>query len=168
MNVFEFAREIETSGERFYNEMAGRARADGVRHIFDMLAEDESRMLMDLQKLEERYGAIMRDSRALDAGRNVFADLRRREDQLLVTSDVEAYRLAMMAERQVVDQYRAAIERESDPEVRGMLRQIVSMEERELDELERLCDFVDAPNRFLEWGEFSNLDEFHNFGRYES
>lgn len=168
MNVFEFARDVESSGERFYGEMAERSRDDGIRNIFDMLAKDESKMLMDLRKLEERYGPVMRDSRALDEGNNVFGELRRREDQLLVTSDLGAYRLAMTAEREIVDQYRAAIERETDPEVRTVLQRIAAMEERELDELERLCDFVDAPNRFLEWGEFSNLDEFHNFGRYES
>lgn len=168
MNVFEFAREVEMSGERFYGEMAARAQEDGIRNIFDMLAEDESKLLLDLQKLEARYGPVMRNSRALDKLRNVFADLRNREDQLMVSSDLEAYRLAKKAEKQVVDQYRSAIEQERDPEVKALLQRIAALEERELDELQRLCDFVAAPTRSLEWGEFSNLDEFHNFGRYES
>jgi hypothetical protein len=30
-----------------------------------------------------------------------------------------------------------------------------------------IYDFVNAPTDDLEWAEFSNLDEFHNFGRYQ-
>lgn len=168
MNVFAFAREVEMSGQRFYGEMAVRAREDGIRNIFDMLAGDESKLLLDLQKLEARYGSVMRDSRALDKIHNVFADLRDREDQLTVSSDLEAYRLARETAQQVVEQYRSAIEQERDPEVNALLQRIAALEERELDELERVYDFVAAPTRSLEWGEFSNLDEFHNFGRYES
>ena len=168
MNVFEFAREIESSGERFYGDMAALAREKGVSNIFGMLAEDEARMLADLQAMEGRHGTATPECRFLDSGSNVFAGLCQREGQLQVGSDLEAYRLAMLAERQIVGQYRAAIAQEPNPEVRALLERIAAMEQGELDELERLCDFVDAPNHFLEWGEFSNLDEFHNFGRYES
>jgi rubrerythrin len=168
MNVFEFARDVESSGQRFYGDMAERAGEKGIRNIFGMLAEDEARMLTKLREMEMREGMAMRESRALDRGSNIFAELSEREARLQVASDLDAYRLARMAEQQVVDQYLTAIRRESDPEVKSLLQRIVAMEQQELDELERLCDFVDAPNHFLEWGEFSNLDEFHNFGRYEN
>lgn len=49
--------------------------------------------------------------------------------------------------------------------MKRMLLRIAAMERHELNDLEQLFDFVNAPNESLEWGEFSNLDEFHNFGR---
>jgi hypothetical protein len=48
-----------------------------------------------------------------------------------------------------------------------LLRRIATEERRELESLRQLFDFVNAPNEFLAWGEFSNLNEFHNFGRGE-
>ena len=46
-----------------------------------------------------------------------------------------------------------------------MLRWLAAFERHELNEIEKLYDFANAPNCSLEWGEFSNLDEFHAFGR---
>lgn len=168
MNVFEYAREIETSGQRFYGDMAAHAKDNGIRNIFTMLAEDEARMLTLLHELEARYDTTPQECLRLGPGGNVFAGLHKREDRLQVGSDLEAYRLAMRAEQAIIDRYLAAIEAEPDPQVKTLLQRIVALEQQELDDLQRLCDFVDAPNHFLEWGEFSNLDEFHNFGRYES
>ncbi|HXV21623.1 MAG TPA: hypothetical protein VD811_11625 [Desulfuromonadales bacterium] len=50
---------------------------------------------------------------------------------------------------------------------RALFRRIASEERRELESLRKLYDFVDAPNEYLARGEFSNLNEFHNFGRDE-
>jgi hypothetical protein len=31
--------------------------------------------------------------------------------------------------------------------------------------VQNIYDFVNAPTQYLAWGEFSNLDEFRQFGR---
>ena len=51
-----------------------------------------------------------------------------------------------------------------NPYVRVLLR-IAEEEHEHFNILENVFNFVNAPNQYLAWGEFSNLDEFRNFGR---
>lgn len=163
MKVLSFATEIDRSAQRFYEEMADRADSEGVRNIFRMLAEEEC---MQLARLESKVAeADAYDTPTLESGRNIYEQLRRREDQLAVADDVAAYRLAIEAERDVVKQYAEAADLEKNPLVRKMLVEIAEDERHILNELENLYDFANVPNNFLAWGEFSNLGEFHNFGR---
>lgn len=163
MKVLRFAQEIDESAQRFYEEMSDRTESLGIARIFRMLAEDEGQMLLRHRALASRGEAI--DAAALDEGVNVFEQLRRRESQLAVANDVAAYRLALEAEREVVSQYRCAAQKEAHPEVRRLLSRIARDEQEHVEELENLYDFANAPNHYLAWGEFSNLGEFHNFGR---
>lgn len=163
MKVLRFAQEIDASAQRFYEEMATRSGSPGIGMIFRMLADDEGKLLRRHQALAARGDAI--DAEALDGGVNVFEQLRRREEYLSVQDDVEAYRLALEAEREVLRQYRSAVKTEKHPAVRRLLSQVARDEEQHVAELENLYDFTNAPNHYLAWGEFSNLGEFNNFGR---
>jgi rubrerythrin len=163
MKVLRFAQEIDESAQRFYEEMADRAKDPGVSAIFHMLAEDEGALLKRHRARAAKTDSY--DAEALDTGVNVFEQLRRREDQLMVPDDVAAYRLALEAEREVLRQYRHAARTERHPAVKRLLATIASDEQQHVVELESLYDFANAPNHYLAWGEFSNLEEFHNFGR---
>ncbi len=163
MKVLRFAQEIDVSARSFYKEMASHTDEPGVRRIFQMLAEDENQLLKRHRALAAKENEV--DAEALDRGVNVFEQLRHREDQLTVENDVAAYRLALDTEREVLRQYRSAERIEKRPVVKNLLTEIASDEQRHVEELESLYDFVNAPNQYLAWGEFSNLGEFHNFGR---
>jgi len=163
MKVLRFAQEIDHSAQSFYAEMAWRSDNPGVGRIFQMLAEDEGLLLNRHTSLAKRGDSF--DAEALDRGVNVFEQLRRREDQLVVPDDVSAYRLALEAEREVLQQYRSAAQAETNPEVRRLLNKLAKDEQRHVEELEGLYDFANAPNHYLAWGEFSNLGDYHNFGR---
>ena len=163
MKVLRFAQEIDHSAQRFYEEMARRSDNLGVVRIFEMLAEDEDLMLNRHNTLAKRGDSFAAE--ALDRGVNVFEQLRRREDQLAVLDDISAYRLALEAEREVLQQYRSAAQAEANPEVRRLLNKLAKDEQRHVEELESLYDFANAPNHYLAWGEFSNLGDYQNFGR---
>jgi rubrerythrin len=166
MRVLDFAQEVDRSGQRFYQELSARAEHPGIRKIFEMLASDEHQLLERFRTLEEHQTSIARyDSEALNESINVFEKLLRQSDRLDIHDDVAAYQLAMNAEREVVQQYEIAAERETQPEVQQLLKIIAQVEGRELEEIEQLYHFTNAPSEFLEWGEFSNSGEFHNFGR---
>ena len=46
-----------------------------------------------------------------------------------------------------------------------LLLQIAEEEHKHFTILENVYNFVNAPNEQLEWGEFSNLGEFRQYGR---
>jgi rubrerythrin len=163
MKVLRYAEKMDQSARRFYEEMANRADNPGVGRVFHMLAEDEEELLRRHQALAERRKGL--ETAALDGSQNVFEELRLQEDRLSVPDDVAAYRLAIEAERQVLRQYRRAADAEARPEVKRALSEIAEEEQHHLEELENLHDFANAPNQYLAWGEFSNLGDYHNFGR---
>ena len=167
MNIFDFAQTVEKSGQLFYREMAKACRQQGLENVFNMLAEDQARLLKKLADLKFRYADVeMEDCKSLKSKDNVFESLRKNRKDIVVTNDIEAYELALDAERRIYAQYERAIALENDAATRNLLRRIAASDRGELRDIEQVYDFVNAPNEFLEWGEFSNLDEFHNFGRY--
>ncbi len=168
MTILDFARHLEQSGLDFYAEMAARTDRDGVRKIFQLLAGDQQRLLDRLLRMQEQSGGLKKEaSDLLGRAVNIFEKLRQREAQLAFNNDLDAYLLAINAEREIVQQYRQVLGRTGDPRLRRALLRVLSLDRQELEELEQLYDFVNAPTDSLEWGEFSNLDEFHNFGRYD-
>lgn len=163
MKVLNFAQAIDESARLFYEEMAARADNVGVRSIFHKLAEDEV-ALLNHHRVLALQGDIP-DSETLDEGMNVFEHLRHQEDYLQVADDVSAYRLALDAERDLTKLYWRAANTEANPEVRELIVRIAQNEQQHMEEVESLYEFTNAPNNYLAWGEFSNLGEFHNFGR---
>ena len=55
MNIFDFAQTVEKSGQLFYREMAKACRQQGLGNVFNMLAEDQTRLLKKLADLKFRY-----------------------------------------------------------------------------------------------------------------
>jgi rubrerythrin len=159
MKVFDFAIQVDKKGRDFYKDLASRAESEGVRRIFNRLAEDEIRLMRGHRHLKRKARQI--ESGTLNSMEEVFEPRQPPEDE------VEAYRLALEVEGQVCRMFSEAADQEKDQAARRALREVANAECGELREIEGVLDFVKAPNEFLAWGEFSNLGEFHNFGRYQ-
>ncbi len=167
MNLYEYAQATEESGIRYYQELATGARKDGVKGVFNMLADDEKKLLAKIQLIRQRFPRMdSLNCAQLQKNTIVFDRLRKNSGHPKAESDLEAYRLAREAEEKVVSQYMHAAEAEQNPQTKEMLQWLAALERHELLEIEQLYDFVNAPSESLEWGEFSNLDGFYNFGRY--
>jgi rubrerythrin len=79
--------------------------------------------------------------------------------------DEEAYRLALKLEEEEIRCFEELLAHSRARETKKILKQITEEEDRHLDRFRDLYDFINAPNQYLAWGEFSNLQEFHQFGR---
>lgn len=167
MDVFDFAMQMEDNGFDYYTDLAKAATLPGLKTIFTGLAEDEQKHLEILRSLKEgRRGALMPDSSALDTAKNVFLLLPRGEQGLTgIVGNLPAYQHAMKLEAESFRFYEEAADKEADPEVKALLLQIAAEEHRHFNILENVFHFVNAPNQHLEWGEFSNLGEFRQYGR---
>lgn len=168
MNIYEFAQKTELRGIKFYQNMAEASQEIGVKNIFRTMASDEEKMLAKLAGFSKHYPEIHDvDSSALRESSIVFDSICNGGRCNRIGSDLDAYQLAVEAEKKIVDQYLAAAVPEKNQKTKRMLLWLAAFETHKLREIEQLFDFVNAPNNSLEWGEFSNLDEFHNFGYYE-
>ena len=92
MKIIDFARDLERSGQRYYEEMAARTDHIGTQRIFSMLARDEARLLTRLQRIERQLPDSGVESQALNGGVNIFRRLRRGQRQP-VNDDLDAYQL---------------------------------------------------------------------------
>lgn len=165
MNIFEFAIKMEQDGKAFYEKLARESHHPGLQTIFTRLAEDEQKhcdIFLDL-----RGGAkdvAMADSTSLEFSKNVFATLPPCSGTD-VKVDLESYRYAMKIEADSFRLYEDAAKEEKESRAKDLLLKIAAEEHKHFQILENIYSFVNAPNQYLAWGEFSNLEEFRNFGR---
>lgn len=167
MNVFDFAMQMEIDGKAYYEKLVERSSHPGFSTIFRRLAEDEQKHYEIFQKL--KTGAVvpvLQDSSVIADAKNIFSALPKAEKSLeSLQGDLEAYRHAMQIEADSFRFYEDAASQEADAAIKRLLLQIAEEEHQHFNVLENIFHFVNAPNQYLCWGEFSNLDEFRQFGR---
>lgn len=167
MKVFDFAIKMELDGRELYGKLARETGHAGLKNIFSQLAADEQKHYEIFMALRDRTSTeAMKDTAVLEEAKNLFGDLLKRQEPLgRVEGDVEAYRRAMKLEADSFRLYEEAAERETDAGVRELLLRVAREEHKHYEILRNLHDFANAPNEYLAWREFSNLDEFRQFGR---
>lgn len=166
MNLFDFTQQVESDGRRVFRRLARQSDRAGVRRIFRWVARDEEDLSQKVQALQDRSQPhLSEESAALEKLAGRFRELARQTAATTADSDVAALDLAARYEEGVCRLFGEAADRETDPEAGALLRKLRDLECAEARELRNTYDFVNAPNEYLAWGEFSNLEEFHNFGR---
>lgn len=167
MNVFDFAMQMEADAETLYRKLAKDSQVSGIRKIFTDLADDEQGHWQIFHALQQKQPSdIDTDSRTLENAKNIFQDLISSKENLpSITSNLESYRYALKLEAEAVQLYRDAAKRESNDQVKALLIRIAEEEEKHFNIVENIFNFVNAPNQYLAWAEFSSLGEFQAFGR---
>lgn len=167
MDIFDFALKMETDAEAYYKELAEQTNMEGIKKIFLDLAADEQKHFQIFKAVQARTdNATMKDSEALENAKNTFEKLL--EDKPAandIQGNLDAYQHAMKMEAEAARVYEEAKARETNPEVKDLLQRVIEEEQKHFNIIENMYDFVNAPNEFLAWREFSNLGQFHNFGR---
>jgi rubrerythrin len=167
MNVLDFAIEMENDGFEYYNELANTSTLPGLKTIFTSLAADELKHAEVFKALNagETFGR-MPASETLETSKNLFKQLPGGTQELNSIADsLKAYQHAMKLEANSFRFYEEVAAKETNPEVKDLILQIAKEEHTHFNILENVYNFVNAPNQSLEWGEFSNLSEFRQFGR---
>lgn len=167
MNVFEFAMKMEEDGKAYYEMLAKQTALPGLQKIFSELAEDEQKHYEIFRKLKEQEPvAEMQESTVIENARNIFETLPKSAVTLTGVKDsTSGYDHAMELESQSFKFYERAADQETNPQTKELLLKIAVEERKHFNILENIFSFINAPNQSLEWGEFSNLNEFRQFGR---
>lgn len=165
MNIIDFAIKMELDGKSFYEKLARNSNHPGLKTIINRLAEDEQKHCDILLALQGgKKNVVMAASTALELSKNVFEELPKGSG-IGIQDDLQSYRYAMKIEADSFRLYEDAAKEEKEPNARELLLKIASEEHKHFQILENIHAFVNAPNQYLAWGEFSNFEEFRNFGR---
>jgi rubrerythrin len=167
MNVFDFAMKMEEDGKAYYENLADQISQPGLKTLFKSLARDEQKHFEIFRQLKEGAAAPdMQDSNVIAEAKNVFQTLPQQGGAFEKTAAIlAAYQHAMNLESDSVRLYEDAAGKEEEPSTRELLRKIAAEERKHFEILANIYHFVNAPNEYLAWGEFSNLEEFSQFGR---
>lgn len=166
MKVFDFALEMELNGKAYYENLARTAQSKGLQTIFTELALDEQKHYDIFKALRAGQQVYMAESTTLEKSRDIFASLLASKTAIIMSqSDLEGYRHAMKLEADSFRLYEDAAGKENNAEAKALLQRIAAEEHKHFNILENISTFINAPNQYLAWGEFSNLEEFRNFGR---
>ncbi len=161
MNVFDFAMRMEEEHCSYYEKLAAQARDNEAREIFTLLADSEREHHEHLERLKLGANSGVVQSGMLDRVMKFIPELTDGplpEESL--KSDYDGYRHAVKQEEMSIKLYEKLAEQESDPATSQLLRQMADEERHHLEEIENIYDFVETPDTYLAWGEFSNLREY--------
>ena len=167
MNVFDFAMKMEEDGKAYYENLAEQSSQPGLKTLFHSLARDEQKHFEIFKQL--KAGAAvpeMQDSDVIEEAKNIFQTLSDQDKVFKKTEAIlAAYQHAMNLESGSVRLYEDAAGKEENQAIRELLMRLATEERKHFEILANIYHFVNAPNEYLAWGEFSNLDEYSQFGR---
>ena len=167
MNVFDFAMKMEEDGKAYYEQLASQTSLPGLRTIFTRLAEDEQKHYEIFQELKTS-GSVpaMQDTTIIADAMNIFEDLPKEGKTLKgLAGALAAYQHAMKIEADSFRFYESAASEEKIPATKKLLMRIAAEEHKHFDVLDNIFQFINAPSQYLAWAEFTNLEEFRQFGR---
>ena len=106
MDIFDYAKQMEKDGEKYYRELASKADREGLKSIFNMLADDEVKHYEILDKIQKNQEFDMADSKILDESKNIFTQKKENATNELTLPQKEAYKKAVEIEQKSVDFYK--------------------------------------------------------------
>jgi rubrerythrin len=159
MNIYEYAMQMEKDGENYYRDLAQKTPNKGLKSILMMLADAEVKHYNLFQNMKKHEMVRMPDTAILNDVKNIFVKMRE-ENQLHVDiAEVELYRKAQDIETKTRDFY---IEKsaEVDAAQKEILLKIADEEKRHYLVLEKIIDFVNRPDYWLENPEWYHLEDY--------
>lgn len=161
MNVFDHAIKLEQDGRAYFERLAAETKSAELKNIFTLLASAEGEHLAVMEAMKAGADTAKAESKALDKSctiKNSFTKLlEQRETAAELRGDPDGYKHAIKALEEEISLYEVMAKNEANEETRKLILQIVEEEKRHLSIIENIYDFLESPQTYLAWGEFSNL-----------
>lgn len=166
MNAFSVAKKLEKDASDLYSSLARNTRSSSLRALIADLATDHQIRYQTLNALTGSSAC------PTDASKNLRTLAEALLKRLLAIQcedsrqdPEESVRTILELESTTADFYLELQNLSSSRSIRGLLQQVIDHEQYDCSMVEEFYQFVNAPNEYLANAEFSNLDEFHQFGR---
>jgi len=168
-NASKFAVELELKEQQLYRALIEMTQVSSVRNVLSMMIDDEQAIIARMAKLcqTDTDGACIVSDELNMPQHTLFDDIRPEEEIRSLHDSLSTYRLILRMVEGVERIYETTADRINNPQVKKAFADIIAIKRSRLDEMEDVFQFANAPNEYLEWGEFSNQTGtiFHQFGR---
>jgi rubrerythrin len=169
MDIWAFAMQMEQDGERYYRELAAKAKNPGLEKIFVMLADEEVKHFQIFKELKAKNKLPEIDASTVITGvKNIFAQMKSgsltftQGHHVDTTEATDAYRHARDLEVKSRDFYLEKAAEATDEETGKILKLIAGEEDKHFRIMESIIEFVSRPEpgKWLENAEWHHLDEY--------
>ena len=163
MDVFDFAKDIETQGKTLYADLAEKIPVRELSAIFLYLAKQEQRHF-DFFDSVQKKGPVLPISTdtVLGQAKEVFAKLSenfKASHFLPPTNYEQAYEMALLFENSSIAHYEKALP-EISSEHQSSMKLIIGQERAHARFLASLMEFNRHPGEWLENAEFFHSDDY--------
>jgi rubrerythrin len=164
--IWDVAKKMELEGKKMYESLATKAPGQGLAGVFAALALEEQRHWDLFDSLEKSMPAgSFATSPALIDIDGVFQEIRdefNNDDTGLkaLTNAETLYNKALVLEKKSVAEYTKLRDSTDDEFQQGIVGMIIDEEERHVELIEGLIDFVSRPQEWLEDAEIHHGDDY--------
>lgn len=160
MNALEFMTKFDKDCLSFYENLGSKATDPEMIELYGLLANSQLKHLVRLEEMlaEQRANAetVLLD-RIGDHEYGLEHLLFDHNQLKAMKNDRDAFEHVVHAEEDVIRLFEGMARAEKSEGTRRMLAMLAEDEKEHLAEIEEIYDFVEKPDCYLEWGEFSNL-----------
>jgi len=159
MNLYDFAIQMSSDGEKFFHALAKQVKKPGLRAILVMLANDQAIHRQDFEKMKKAEGKPLADARNISGALNPFAQkLKRlgrgeRLDEDLPPANL--YRRGQALDKECEDFFRTRAFRVKDRRLKQAFLAVAEEQRKHFVTLDHLINFIMEPQQELEDAEWS-------------
>lgn len=159
MELFEFAIQMERDGENYYREQARKNADNGLKGVFEMLAEDEKRHAEILK--EKAAGAALVQTDTLLKSRSIFGGMGDfRDETKAEPSQLDLYTMALEMEQKSIDLYEEYLKKADGEAQKEIFSYLVGQEKEHYTVIEELLVMVRHALQWVENAEFGLRKEY--------
>jgi len=159
MNLYDFAIQMSSDGEKFFHTLTKQVKKPGLRTILVMLANDQAIHRRDLEKRKQKEGASLSDAKSLTGVLNPFAQrLKRLGRGERLDEDLppaELYRRGQELDKECEDFFRKRASRVKNQRLKQAILGVAEEQRKHSVTLEHLINFIMEPQQELEDAEWS-------------
>lgn len=160
MNVFEYAKQMETDGRDFYLEIAEKAPATGVKNILQLLADEELNHYNIFEAMEQGRPSESLKRIDFENVKNIYSKMKDSGESLdFGNEQLDYYKKALSIEEDSVTFYTNEAQKTDNATLKDQLLKIADEEKRHVHIVDTLFEFVRRPKQWLENAEWSHVGE---------
>lgn len=155
MNVYDYAMKVEKDGEAYYNYLASKAPNNGLKKVFNILAEAEVQHYNVFKSMRDKDGSDFKSIDISTDTKTIFETLNEQRDS--VTFDAEQVKFYEDAIKREEDSYQFYIDKANELEDEEEKTAFIDIAKEELKHkaiLEEIVHFIQEPNNWVQSAEF--------------
>ncbi|HET6490994.1 MAG TPA: hypothetical protein VFG28_14665 [Syntrophales bacterium] len=159
MNLYDFAIQMSSDGEKFFQTLTKQVKKPGLRTILVMLANDQAIHRRGFEKRRQKEGASLSDAKSLTGVLNPFAQrLKRLGRGERLDEDLppaELYRRGQELDKECEDFFRKRASRVKNQRLKQAILGVAEEQRKHSVTLEHLINFIMEPQQELEDAEWN-------------